>query len=60
MRTYAERIGWVLVFATLGWLFLVIAVLGIAARIIRRLGQFEPGTESDYSQSGAASASSRP
>jgi hypothetical protein len=57
VRTYAERIGWALLFVALGWVVVLIAVLGTAARIIRRLGEFEPDAESDYSYSGSASAS---
>ena len=56
MRAFAERMGWLLVGVTLGWLLVVIAVLGMAARIIRRFGEFKPGAESDYSQSDSTSA----
>ena len=56
MKTFAERMGWLLIGVTLGWLLVVIAVLGTAARIIRRLGEFEPGAESDYSRSDSTSA----
>jgi hypothetical protein len=49
IRTFAGRMGWLLVAVALGWLFVVIAVLGFAVRIVRRAGDLEPGAESDYS-----------
>jgi hypothetical protein len=43
MKPFAERIGWLLVCVALGWMLVVIAVLGTAARIFRRFGELEQG-----------------